>query len=152
VTVCDGEDKGKDIFVHHSGIMPLNSNYRTLKKGEYLNFDIINGLNGLQAVHVTGIQGGPLMCDFVTSVKPNNVEPTSTSKPQSQQRTRQLPVQTQGFNQASNNNTQNKGKNGPGVQLNAQWYVVTKSGRKKNLAKYSKEGRTLMKQAKQQEA
>lgn len=150
VTVCDGEDKGKDIFVHHSGIMPLNSNYRTLKKGEYLNFDIIDGMNGLQAVHVTGIQGGPLMCDFVTSVKPNNVDTNATPKPQ--QRTRQLPVSTQGFNQTSNNNTHYKGKSGPGVQLNAQWYVVTKSGRKKNLAKYSKEGRTLMKQAKQQES
>lgn len=144
VTVCDGEDKGKDIFVHHSGIMPLNSNYRTLKKGEYLNFDIINGLNGLQAVHVTGIQGGPLMCDFVTSVKPNNVETTATTRPQPRTR---LPVSTQ-----TSNNTQHKGKSGPGVQLNAQWYVVTKSGRKKNLAKYSKEGRTLMKQAKQQES
>lgn len=155
VTVCDGEDKGKDIFVHHSGIMPLNSNYRTLKKGEYLNFDIINGMNGLQAVHVTGIQGGPLMCDFVTSVKPNNVDTNTTSKPQPHQRTRQLPVSIQGFNQSTNNNTQyptSKGKSGPGVQLNAQWYVVTKSGRKKNLAKYSKEGRTLMKQAKQQES
>lgn len=143
VTVCDGEDKGKDIFVHHSGIMPLNSNYRTLKKGEYLNFDIVTGMNGLQAVHVTGIQGGPLMCDFVTSVKTNNVEAIPSTK--SQQKPRQLPVSTQVFNQ-------HKGKNGPGVQMNAQWYVVTKSGRKKNLAKYSKEGRTLMKQAKQQEA
>lgn len=152
VTVCDGEDKGKDIFVHHSGIMPLNSNYRTLKKGEYLNFDIINGMNGLQAVHVTGIQGGPLMCDFVTSVKPNTVDVNTPSKPQSQQRTRQLPVSTTpGVNQTSNNTNQYKGKNGPGVQLNAQWYVVTKTGRKKNLAKYSKEGRTLMKQAKEQE-
>lgn len=150
VTVCDGGDKGKDIFVHHSGIMPLNSNYRTLKKGEYLNFDIIDGMNGLQAVHVTGIQGGPLMCDFVTSVKQNNVDINSTSKPQ--QRTRQSQVSTQGFNPTSNNNNQYKGKGGPAVQLNAQWYVVTKSGRKKNLAKYSKEGRTLMKQIKQQES
>ena len=151
VTVCDGEDKGKDIFVHHSGIMPLNSNYRTLKKGEYLNFDIIDGMNGLQAVHVTGIQGGPLMCDFVTSLKQNNVDINSTSKPQ--QRTRQSQVSTQGFNPTSNNNNQYKGKGGgPAVQLNAQWYVVTKSGRKKNLAKYSKEGRTLMKQIKQQES
>jgi hypothetical protein len=87
------------------------------------------------------------MCDFVTSVKPNNVDVTPTT----QQRTRQLPLSTPGMNQSANN-TQYKGKNGPGVQLNAQWYVVTKSGRKKNLAKYSKEGRTLMKQAKQQEA
>lgn len=67
ITICDGDDKGKDIFVHHSGIRPLNSNYKTLRKGEYIQFNIINGMNGLQAVDVTGIKGGPLMCDYVTS-------------------------------------------------------------------------------------
>lgn len=69
VTICEGEDKGKDIFVHHTGICPLNSNYRTLKKGEYINFNIITGMNGLQAVDVTGINGGPLMCDHVAGKK-----------------------------------------------------------------------------------
>jgi cold shock CspA family protein len=145
VTVCDGNEKGKDIFVHHSGIMPLNSNYRTLKKGEYLNFDIIDGMNGLQAVHVTGIQGGPLMCDFVSSVKPTqhgNDNVTTPRVPLPQQRPR---------NTNSNTSQQhNQSKNGQGAQLGSQWYVVTKTGRKKNLAKYSKEGRTLMKQAKQE--
>lgn len=66
ITICEGPEKGKDIFVHHSGIKPLNSNYRTLKKGEYINFNVIDGMNGLQAVDVTGIRGGPLMCDHVT--------------------------------------------------------------------------------------
>ena len=70
VTICsDGEDKGKDIFVHHSGIKPLNSIYKTLKKGEYMNFNIIKGPNGLQAVDITGINGGPLMCDHVIGRK-----------------------------------------------------------------------------------
>ena len=67
ITICDGNDKGKDIFVHHSGIKPLNSNYKTLRKGEYIQFNIINGMNGLQAVDVTGIKGGPLMCDYVAN-------------------------------------------------------------------------------------
>ncbi len=67
ITICDGEQKGKDIFVHHSGIKPLNSNYKTLKKGEYIEFRILNGKNGLQAVDVTGVKGGPLMCDYVMS-------------------------------------------------------------------------------------
>jgi CspA family cold shock protein len=67
ITICDGDEKGKDIFVHHSGIKPLNSNYKTLRKGEYIQFNIINGMNGLQAVDVTGIKGGPLMCDYVTT-------------------------------------------------------------------------------------
>lgn len=65
VTVNQGEDKGRDIFVHHSGIKPANSNYKTLRKGEYVNFNVVKGLNGSQAVDVTGINGGPLMCDIV---------------------------------------------------------------------------------------
>lgn len=65
-TVIDnGRNKGRDIFVHHSGIRPLSSNYKTLRKGEYINFNIMNGHNGLQAIDVTGIRGGPLMCDVV---------------------------------------------------------------------------------------
>lgn len=67
VTICSGDDRGKDIFVHHSGIKPLNSNYKTLRKGEYIQFNIIDGMNGLQAVDVKGIGGGPLMCDFVST-------------------------------------------------------------------------------------
>lgn len=64
VTVCsDGEHKGKDIFCHHSGVHPINSKFRTLIKGEYINFDIEEGQNGPQAVNITGILGGALMCD-----------------------------------------------------------------------------------------
>ena len=70
VTIQKGEDAGKDIFVHHSGIRPLNSNYKTLKKGEYIQFNIIDGNNGLQAVDITGIAGGTLMCDVSLSTKP----------------------------------------------------------------------------------
>ena len=67
ITICDGDRKGTDIFVHHSGIKPLNSNYKTLRKGEYIQFNIDQGKKGLQAIDVTGIKGGPLMCDNVTS-------------------------------------------------------------------------------------
>jgi len=71
ITVQMGQYKGKDIFVHHSGIHPLNSNYKTLKKGEYVNFDVIIGDNGLmQAVNVTGIGGGSLICDVNPHIKP----------------------------------------------------------------------------------
>eukprot|EP00798_Chlamydomonas_sp_ICE-L_P028821 gene28821-32010_t len=64
-TVISGPDIGKDIFVHHGGIQPLNSNYKTLRKGEYINFNMTTGHTGLQASDVTGINGGPLMCDVV---------------------------------------------------------------------------------------
>lgn len=70
LTIQTGLNKGKDIFVHHSGIKPLNSNYKTLKKGEYVNFDIIEGDNGQQAYNVTGIGGGSLICDVTPYHKP----------------------------------------------------------------------------------
>ena len=63
-TICDeGPDRGRDVFVHHTGIRPMNSCYRTLRKGEYVSFNITQGLNGQQAIDVTGVCGGMLMCD-----------------------------------------------------------------------------------------
>ncbi len=61
--VSKGPHYGKDIFCHHSGIHPANSKFRTLIKGEYINFDIEVGQNGDQAVNITGIMGGALLCD-----------------------------------------------------------------------------------------
>lgn len=121
-TVCNGDEKGKDIFVHHSGIKPLNSNYKTLKKGEYIQFNITNGLNGLQAVDVTGINGGPLMCDFVTTRR--------TLLPNAG------PVPPQVTNTVS----------GPRsvTRKPSDWQLVDKK------AKYSKEGRAYIKTMKQQ--
>ena len=72
ITICEGPKKGEDIFVHHVEIKPINSNYRTLKKGEYIQFDITKGMNGPQASHVTGICGGPLMCDSDIKNRSNN--------------------------------------------------------------------------------
>lgn len=79
VTIQNGDHKGKDIFVHHSGIKPLNSNYKTLKKGEYIDLNIVHGVNGLQAVDVTGILGGSLMCDVLPT--PRNTVPTDHQHP-----------------------------------------------------------------------
>jgi CspA family cold shock protein len=63
--VSPGDICGKDIFAHHSCIRPLNSNFRTLRKGEYVHLDVVDGEKGLQAGNITGILGGPLMCDSV---------------------------------------------------------------------------------------
>lgn len=67
ITLVLGTQKGSDVFVHHSGIHPRSGNhYRSLRKGEYVNFDVISGSDGKpQAVHVTGIAGGDLMCDVL---------------------------------------------------------------------------------------
>lgn len=62
-TVMSGSDKGRDVFVHHTGIRAKHTNYRTLLQGEYLNFDITNSQSGVQAINVTGVCGGLLMCE-----------------------------------------------------------------------------------------
>ena len=58
-----------DVFVHQSHINPLKSSYRTLYQGEYVAFDLTstneeNNGHSHQAVNVTGVEGGNLMCDI----------------------------------------------------------------------------------------
>jgi hypothetical protein len=36
-----------------------------------VHFNITNGANGLQATDVTGIMGGPLMCDNIETRRPS---------------------------------------------------------------------------------
>lgn len=56
-----------DIFVHHSSIMVDKNQYKYLVTGEYVSFALENVENNekynCQAKNVTGINGGPLMCE-----------------------------------------------------------------------------------------
>ena len=129
VTICDGDEKGKDIFVHHSGIKPLNSNYKTLRKGEYIQFNVVDGINGLQAVDVRGIGGGPLMCDFVSTKKvlpsgPPPPPPPSGGRPHPHPHPHQYPVNPQYAG----------GNGGGGMKTPGQWQTVSKK------AKYGPKG------------
>lgn len=66
VTVCDGEHKDKDIFVHFSALKVVNSQYRYLVQGEYVNFNIVKPEGDKYEYHasnVTGIKGGTIMCE-----------------------------------------------------------------------------------------
>ncbi|MBR3262553.1 MAG: cold shock domain-containing protein [Lachnospiraceae bacterium] len=47
--ICDEE--GKDIFVHFSGLNM--EGYKTLAEGENVEFDVVKGEKGPQAVNVT---------------------------------------------------------------------------------------------------
>ncbi|MBR2755186.1 MAG: cold shock domain-containing protein [Lachnospiraceae bacterium] len=47
--ICDEE--GKDIFVHFSGLNM--EGYKTLAEGEDVEFDVVEGAKGPQAVNVT---------------------------------------------------------------------------------------------------
>lgn len=44
-------DGGPDVFVHHSAIQMKG--FRTLKEGEMVVYDLLEGAKGLQAVNVT---------------------------------------------------------------------------------------------------
>ena len=45
------DENGSDIFVHYSAI--TMDGYKTLKQGEQVKFDVVQGEKGLQAVNVT---------------------------------------------------------------------------------------------------
>ena len=55
---------GKDVFVHQSHITPKQSTYRTLEDNEYVEFGLsLDEKNTTQAINVTGIMNGTLLCD-----------------------------------------------------------------------------------------
>tara|TARA_B100000795_G_C22796375_1_gene439552 strand:- start:139 stop:537 length:399 start_codon:yes stop_codon:yes gene_type:complete len=55
---------GKDVFVHQSHITPKQSTYRTLEDNEYVEFGLsLDDKNTTQAINVTGIMNGSLLCD-----------------------------------------------------------------------------------------
>jgi cold shock CspA family protein len=67
VTVSDGENSGKDIFVHYSAIRVTNSQYKYLFQGEYVEFTLVTSTTDaheFQASDVSGIKGGALMCEL----------------------------------------------------------------------------------------
>ena len=69
---------GDDIFVHQTKISPTVSEYRTLRKGEYVSFEVCTDeKNTWQANNVTGIAGGPLLCDSMARPKKNDEKSTS---------------------------------------------------------------------------
>ena len=73
ITVC-GEDR--DIFVHYSNVKLDNSPYTYLMQGEYVEFDLAetdNEQHKYQAVNITGIRGGPIMCETRRLARQNAV-------------------------------------------------------------------------------
>jgi CspA family cold shock protein len=84
ITVTDGPKSGSDIFVHHSSINVSTQQYKYLVQGEYIEFTLSNVSSGdheFQAVDVSGIKGGKLMCETrneLRTVRTNYKEQTQT--------------------------------------------------------------------------
>ena len=66
VSCLDGDRKGQDVFVHHSGVNVSSEQYKYLVQGEYVNFSVKktdNQEHPYQACDVRGVCGGWLMCE-----------------------------------------------------------------------------------------
>jgi len=72
ISVIDGVHNGKEIFVHHSGVGVNEQQYKYLVQGEYVEFVLTttpSENHEFQAVQVTGIKGGKLMCETIYEMK-----------------------------------------------------------------------------------
>ena len=66
VTVLDGDKKDEDVFVHHTGVVVTDEQYKYLVQGEYVSFSLTTSDNSehpYQAGTVRGVCEGPLMCE-----------------------------------------------------------------------------------------
>ena len=66
ITVTSGPKTDSDIFVHHKAINVSVEQYRYLVQGEYIEFSLEqlkDSAHEFQAVNVSGINGGKLMCE-----------------------------------------------------------------------------------------
>jgi CspA family cold shock protein len=84
ITVNDGEYSGKDIFIHYSTIRVTNSQYKYLVQGEYVEFSLVKSTTGnheFQAVDVSGIKGGSLMCETRRNNRPPRDQDASGDSP-----------------------------------------------------------------------
>lgn len=73
LTDSEGIKEGSDVFVHHSAVKVSQEQYRYLVQGEYVEFvlsklvnanaDASSSKHEFQAVDVSGVKGGKLICE-----------------------------------------------------------------------------------------
>jgi cold shock CspA family protein len=86
ITVTTGPKEGSDIFVHHSGISVVSEQYKYLVQGEYIEFSIDllkDSSHEFQAVKVSGINGGKLMCETRREFRQTRISYKSDGKEES---------------------------------------------------------------------
>ena len=60
ITDCETKE---EVFVHHTNITVKEQCWKSLSPGEYVNFERTEADGKVQATEVTGVMGGPLMCE-----------------------------------------------------------------------------------------
>ena len=68
ITVCQESHPlhAKDVFCYYKSLRVVNYQFRYLIQGEYVDFTLVKAAvepHEYQAVDVTGVKGGPLMCE-----------------------------------------------------------------------------------------
>ena len=130
ITLTDessGANNGTDIFVHHSSIKVLNEQYRYLVQGEYVEFSLApttQGPHQFQAINVSGIKGGKLMCETRREVKADRTNYHDSK--QSDSRNAEAHVSRK--RPSPNTRPENKVR-GQGPREGGEWTYVVKSGR-----------------------
>lgn len=61
-------EEARDVFVHHTSLKVGKEQYRYLVQGEYVDLDVSpiteeGSKHQWQSANVTGVHGGPLMCE-----------------------------------------------------------------------------------------
>jgi len=82
ITARDGVNAGKDIFAHYSTVNVTNSQYKYLVQGEYVEFAIETSTKDnheIQAVAISGIKGGALMCETRRAQRPDGDAPRASA-------------------------------------------------------------------------
>ncbi len=91
--ISECERKNQDIFVHQQHITPKTSDYRALQQGEYVSFQLgtadsntegESAKHDNQAVNVTGVFGGTLMCDHNVRQHQSSGKPAESSESSAQ--------------------------------------------------------------------
>ena len=83
ITVTSGPKTDSDIFVHHKAVNVSVEQYRYLVQGEYIEFSLEqlkDSAHELQAVNVSGINGGKLMCETRREFRQSRISYSSDSK------------------------------------------------------------------------
>lgn len=83
ITASTGDIKGTDIFVHHSSIVVSDQQYKYLVQGEYVEFslnELSSGKHKFQAVDISGIAKGQLMCETRREVRSLRPKPSGDKK------------------------------------------------------------------------
>lgn len=89
ITALEGDKK--DIFVHYSALTVVDSQYKYLVQGEYVEFELVKSTNEnheFQAINISGVKGGPIMCETRNL---NKQEPNADSNYESAQPVQRRP-------------------------------------------------------------